>query len=59
MLKIQDGRCPWGISITSGSRKNSAGKNAYYKLDNYGSWTSFAKDNVWAELLSSWKNSGQ
>ncbi len=59
MLKIQDGRCPWGISITSGSRKNSAGNNAYYKLDNYGSWTNFAKDNVWAELLSSWKNSGQ
>lgn len=49
-FKINDGKCPWGISITCGRNKDKV------PLDSYSSWSAFAKDNKWADLLVNWKN---
>lgn len=49
-LKISDGKCPWGISITC--ERN----DVKVPLDSYSSWSDFAKDNKWADLLVQWKN---
>lgn len=49
-LKISDGKCPWGISITCGLN------DVKFPLDSYSSWSAFAKDNKWADLLVNWKN---
>ena len=49
-LKISDGKCPWGISITCGRNNDKV------PLNNYSSWSAFAKDNKWADLLVQWKN---
>ena len=49
-LKITDGKCAWGISITSGRRFPKI------SLADYSSWSEFGKDNKWADLLVEWKN---
>ncbi len=49
-LKISDGKYPWGISITCGRN------DVKVPLDSYSSWSDFAKDNKWADLLVNWKN---
>ena len=49
-FKINDGKCPWGISITCGR------KDVKVPLNSYSSWSAFAKDNKWADLLVNWKN---
>ncbi len=57
-LKIADGKCPWGISITCDYRiiEDASGKKFIYQIDDYGSWTVFSTGNKWAELLKSyWK----
>ena len=59
-LKIpSEGSCPWGISITAARLKttNTYGITKYgNSLENYASWTEFAKNNSWAHLLSIYKN---
>ena len=52
-LRITDGKCPWGLSITSGRNSDKI------SLDNYGTWTNFAKNNKWADLISQWKNTAE
>lgn len=49
-LKITDGKCAWGISITSGRHFPKI------SLADYSSWSEFGKDNKWADLLVEWKN---
>lgn len=53
-LRITDGKCPWGISITCSTRRNSAGYNRYYQIDDYGLWSNFANGNKWADLMIAW-----
>ena len=42
-LKISDGKCPWGISITSGMQVKYSGQ--------YKGWSLFAKNNNWSYLF--------
>lgn len=60
-LKITDEKCPWGISITAnrGFSYDKDGKITKYNisLENYSNWSKFAKDNKWADLLKTYKNS--
>ena len=55
-LKISDGKCPWGISITCDYLiyNDASGKKYIYQIDDYGSWTTFAAGNRWADLLKTY-----
>ena len=55
-LKINDGKCPWGISITCDYLiyNDASGKKYIYQIDDYGSWTTFAAGNRWADLLKTY-----
>ena len=54
-----DGSCPFGISITAArlTGKVSSGRTGYGpSLANYSSWSGFAQNNSWADLLANYKN---
>lgn len=60
-LKITDGSCPWGISITCG-RKLIYTENGFEpgsSLENYKDWATFAENNSWATLLATYKNEAE